>query len=249
VAGIGPTTAGEEGEALVETGHHLLELEGVEPGGGQLDRQREPIQSGDQLLHLVAGVSVRVEVRGRGAGSFDEELDRRIRAVGARQRRDDAHLLAADAEALPAGGDHRDARASGEQLVDESGDGIDDLLAVVEQEHELRVVDHRRDPSGGLDPRAGVDPEAGRHLLDGGVGVGASQLGEDHRRGAVAGQASAHLQQHARLSDPARPDEGDEPVGGAHGEDLADQVLPSDQRGGRDREPGVAHRRRHDATT
>ena len=101
-----------------------------QPGRGQLDGQRQPVQPADDLDH--AGDVVVVEQRSPGGrararsstagppGSRPRSCERqRPRAAG--QRREGAQRLAGDAQRLPAGGEHPHPRARGQDPVDELG--------------------------------------------------------------------------------------------------------------------------------
>ena len=73
-------------------------------------------------------------------------------AAGQRQRRHPPDRLAADAQRFPAGGDQPQLRAAGDQVADEIGDRVDDVLAGVQDQQQLpaaqRVDEGGRQPAG-----------------------------------------------------------------------------------------------------
>ena len=82
---------------------------------------------------------------------MSEQQDR----VGERERCEGVDRLAVESERQLAGAQHAHPRCGGDQAGDEVGDGVDDLLAVVEDEEQVgpaQVIDHRD-----VRPRADVE--------------------------------------------------------------------------------------------
>ncbi|MPM71045.1 hypothetical protein SDC9_118008 [bioreactor metagenome] len=103
----------EQREPLVQPVQQVTDAEGAQPDGGQLDRQRHPVQMGAQLDHLGAVVGADDQVGAGPVGPVDEQPDRlglpdRVQVgagVGHLQRRDDQHLLPGDPQRFPGGRD------------------------------------------------------------------------------------------------------------------------------------------------
>ena len=72
----------QQREAVVEPGRHLGDVVGVQPGGGQLDRQRQAVEAADDLGDQRPLIGVGLERRRHRAGPLDEQLHRRRVAVG-----------------------------------------------------------------------------------------------------------------------------------------------------------------------
>ena len=107
VAGPG----GEQPEAPVEAGGHLVDRHRVQPGGGELDRQRQAVEPGHDVVDGRAFGGRRLEPGPHRPRPLDEqELGRPV--GGERQRRHRAQLLARDAQALAAGREDGDAPGS-----------------------------------------------------------------------------------------------------------------------------------------
>ena len=70
-------------------------------------------------------------------------------AGSGRQRLDRADRLAGYAERLAAGGEDAEPRAAGEERLGEVGGGVDDVLAVVEDEQGVRAAREVVDQAGG----------------------------------------------------------------------------------------------------
>ena len=238
VAGRRARPGGQQLEPSVEPGRHLGDVEGVQPGRRQLDRQRQPVESTHDLGDDRQLVGVGIEAGRHGAGPIDEQLNGRRIVGGRRERRHRAQPLAAHPQALPARRQHRHVRAPGEHCLHEAGDRLEDVLAVVEQQHDLVVGEHGGDPIG--EPHAGatVDGERGRDGIDRRVLARRGQLAHDDRTiGARGPQAGADLDEHPRLAHTARSDQRDETVGIDHRQHVVEQRLAADQRGHRNRQP------------
>ena len=142
----GAGSGGEQGEPVREPFGDLDRRHRRDPGGGELERERHAVEG--RAIGADRGQVVRVEHQPGpdGAGPFGEQLrggvpeHRAGRDVRRRRvQRPDRHLhLVGDGERLPAGGEHRDVGAVTEDVVDERGGRVDDVLAVVDQEQQCR---------------------------------------------------------------------------------------------------------------
>ena len=232
----------EQGEAVVESARDLGQVERVQAGRGQLDGERETVEPAHDLGDALPVGGVGLEARHDGAGPVDEQPDGVIVGVPGRQRRDGEELFAGESQALPAGRDRRDVRATRQQTVDERGDRIEDMLAVVEQQQHVGVAEAVGDAFDAGRPAPGVDAEGGGDGVQRGGGIGGGELAErDRAVRAVGLDAPAGLDQEPGLADPARSDQRHQP--GAIGErgDLGDGGLATDQRGRRRRQPRRAN--------
>ncbi len=199
----------------------------------------------------VRGVDDRVDPRGRAA--VGEQLHRRARqrvlhaGVGGRhpERRDGDDRLAEHAQRLAAGQQHPHLRTGAEQRIDELGDGVEQVLAVVEQQ--------QRRPSGQRLRQPGQDVGRGasrRTVEQGGLaqperpGDGGGdvlaigdcrQVDEPHPVGQLRLQRRADLDGEPGLARAARPDQRHEPGGAQRGPDPGELAAAADEAG----EPGA----------
>ena len=138
------SAAGEEPEGVVEPLQDLPRREYAHPRRRQLQREGEPGQAGADARHRTAVARGQFE-RGRDRpGALDEQPHRRgsgelLRGrepLGVRRRegRDPPLLLAGDLEGLAAGGQDPQDRAARQQGRREAGTGVEEVLAVVEDE-------------------------------------------------------------------------------------------------------------------
>ena len=68
---------GEQPESIAEVVTEILRAHRNHAGGGELDRQRDPVQSLADLCHCSGvGLAVRCERRVHCLSPFDEQLDR-----------------------------------------------------------------------------------------------------------------------------------------------------------------------------
>jgi hypothetical protein len=144
--------AGQEREATLQPRDERCRREDARPRRRQLDRQRQPVEApaegGDG-----GGVGIgQREGRIGGAGTLDEERDRRsLRQdvetgpclVGRQwEGRDGVLLLAGEAEPRPARRQDVQGGAGGEESGEVRG-GLDEMLQVVENQQELAIVQRR----------------------------------------------------------------------------------------------------------
>jgi len=140
--------------------------------------------------------------------------------AGRVERTDGADHLALDGEALPARRQHDGVGGGAQQLVHQAGDGVDDVLAVVEHQQRaparqrLGQPGHRRHPRpvlGGLaDGQRGQD-DLGDHRrrAPAGAPLEAGELDQPRAVGEAVGHPAGRLQGQARLADAPGPGERD----------------------------------------
>ena len=200
--------------------------EDLDPGRGQLDGQREPVEAGADL-----GDGGRVVVGHRkpgldGRGSLDEQghglelrqpLDRgEMLGVGEPEGWNRVLALPVEAEGFPAGGQDPDLLGGRQQLADLAG-GLQHLLEVVQDQEQVlvpKVVDDRLDRRavGGLPKPQGLGY---RGKDQGGVGdrgqgheecpvlrLGQQLGGRPERQPGLAGSPRAGESQKATVAEP-----------------------------------------------
>jgi hypothetical protein len=245
-----PAGAGEQAEAVVEPFGDLAGGQGAGPCRGQLDRQRHAVQAPAQLGHggdrRPVGGPVRV---GRGRPLQEQRHGRRGHdgleigvGLGDRQRRHLVHGLLRQPQRLAAGGQHLDRRTRGEQPLDERGDGVQHVLAVVEQEQQRAGRQQLQDRLLHRTSLLGLHAELGG---DGGndAGLGAHRRQLHHGQGqarAVRDPAGGPTGQ-LRLADATRPDQGDQAASSAEVLDERHVAVAADEL---DRARGRAEPRR-----
>jgi hypothetical protein len=143
-------------QAIVEEPRQPADAEGVDPAGGQFDRERDPVEPAADVGHERRIRIRQLEtVKARG-GALDEQLHRRKRQrLGSRQsgrpgwnreRRQAMQLLAFDQEWLATGGKDMDVGSTFEHFCNRSRDRFNDVLAVVEHKQHLFVLKERDYP-------------------------------------------------------------------------------------------------------
>ena len=208
--------ATERVEAGVEAGAELGRTEQGQAGGGELEREREPVElgadagdgggvAGRQPERRVGRARVRDQQRDRGhLGEPDRVGDR---GVGKLERPEPDHALAAHAQRRLAGDEH--ARA-------EPGDvdgRIDDLLEVVEDQQHLATAEVALDERVVRQPERAADRRRSRPRPS------PTDFELDHEAAVleVGADGVGHGQREPGLADAARPDEGDDAALGAAG--------------------------------
>jgi hypothetical protein len=134
---VGAAPAGQQLQVVGEAGEQAVHTERGDPGRGQLDGQRHPVQPGTQPADLGALVG---EVRVGGLGPVQEQCLglRAQRAAGVRrdqgQRRHPDGALAGHSEPFPAGGQHGQLRTPGQQPLGQRRGRVQQVLAVVQHQ-------------------------------------------------------------------------------------------------------------------
>ncbi|BFO20959.1 hypothetical protein SHKM778_73470 [Streptomyces sp. KM77-8] len=234
-----------------------------QPGGGEFDGERESVEAAADLRagRRRIGVGVGAEA-GAGGGSAVGEQTQRDRFG---QRLDRAEQLAAHTERFAAGGEDGEPGAAFQQRLDEVGGGLDDMLAVVQdQQHAARaavfgeafhgvgvpVGDGPHALGSGAVQHGLAGADGGEDGLRDGVGVvDRGEFGQPHPVGHGLPYGLGGLLGQPGLARAAGPEQGDEPGGGEVRADGLDVGLPADERGqpgpqiaGRRRRPGCGRR-------
>ncbi len=247
-----PAAPGEQAEGVVEAVEDLRDGEHVNPGRRQLEGERDAGEAGADAGDGVGILRRQREGGGDGPRPGHEELHRRgtgefvhggqVIRVRGHQRRDAILALARDLQPLAAGGEDAQGGAGGEQVVGEGGAGVDQVLAVVE--------DEERGPGGeeggqGRQHRAArsfPQAEGGGHGDRDARGIGDRRefdKPEALREG--GSEVGCKLQGEAGLAAAADTGEGEQPLIGVQ-EQIAQRGefgRATDQRGARCRQPGA----------
>ena len=183
----------EQRQALLESCEQRLGVEHLHPGGGQLDRERQPVEApadlgGDRVVDLHVG-----------DGPLTEELH------GGRlgQRTQRVLALRRDPQRLATGHEQLSARARSHERCDIAG-GVDDLLEVVEHEQRPPVAEERGRVALGAD-RARDRGEDERRIAK------RRQVDEPDAVGERVPRLARRREREASLPDPAGTRERDDP--------------------------------------
>ena len=138
--GRAAVAAAQQGEPVVEPPVDVLDRHHPHLGGGQLDRQRQPVEPAHDAAHGVVVEGVRRGARrgraartGRAAASSASWPSGKTRSAA----------IASGARVVVT---TRSRRQDGDQERDQVGDRLDDVLAVVEDEQGRRPVERLGDP-------------------------------------------------------------------------------------------------------
>ena len=144
--------------AVVESGEHLGERQPAGARRGELDGQRQSVEAPAQFDRQVDLVVA--DWHPDVLTAFDEQLDRRARARvvargGERQRSEREDRFSGQVERRAAGSDDGQLTAGTEHLLDRTGSGVEQTLAVVDHEQ------HRPIGRGGEERIERVEAELG----------------------------------------------------------------------------------------
>ncbi len=213
-------TAGEQRGLVVEPGDELGERERPQPGGGQLDGERDAVEP---VADAVDGRPWRGDgSTGGGTGALGEER----RGVVAAQPGDPPDLFASNLQRLPAGGEDPSGGARPEQPAHEYSDVVEQVLAVVEHEEKGRRPHQVGDAAHGGEVRTqGLADGGGDQTALGHVG----QLDDRHHVDVVG--PSGGLERQAGLAGPAGARHRHQTVDVQLLEQVAELALPTHEGG------------------
>ena len=209
----------EQAEAVVEAPGDLGDRQRLDPGGGQLDGQGQAVEGAADRLHGGGGVAVEGEAPPGPGRPVGEQGHR----VGQRQRLQGVDGLAVDPQRGLAGGQDPQRRGAVQQPGGQVDDPVEDVLAVVQDEHGLGRGQAAE--QGLLTP--GESQGLGHQPRDRGGGVG--HLQPDQPDAAARAQPAHGLQGGAGLADSGRPDQGDQAAGVEQPADAVQVLGPADQ--------------------
>ncbi|OLT06129.1 hypothetical protein BJF90_18340 [Pseudonocardia sp. CNS-004] len=233
--------AAQQREPRVEAGGHLGRAHHPQLGGGQLDRERQPVQATADLDDGRGVRPVEREAGGCGGGPVEQQVHRRHPGDGVRVGRrgwrdregsERAQVLPGDAEGLAARRQHGHARAAAADRLDRLGRGLDEVFAVVEHQQQPLGAQELHQPAGPVEPRPLADGQRGADRVDDrGRVADRRELDEPRAVGEPGGRGARRVQRQHRLPDPADPDDGHDP-GVAHGgHEVLGITLAPDQDG------------------
>jgi hypothetical protein len=136
---VGARSAGQQPQLVGEPPGETVEAERRQAGGGQLDRQREAVELPADLGDSATLRRVHRPAHRRGPVQEQGDRIRPTAVLGERERRDHEGPLERDHQPGSAGGQHAQARAAGEQALDERGHPVAEVLAVVQHQQRMAV--------------------------------------------------------------------------------------------------------------
>ena len=187
-------------DLLLQEAVDLGRLVRPDPGGGQLDGQRQAVEVGDERPHGVV-VGGRVEVLPHRRRPLEEQGDGVLVGQGGQVEQ----VLVGDPEPLSAGDEHRGLRAAVPQRVGHRGGVGQDVVAAVEH-HEgpplAQRADHRVERRAAVGDRGPeqVGQPAGHPVDAGRPGRERGQRAEPHPAGPVVAVVAGELHGEAALA-------------------------------------------------
>jgi hypothetical protein len=245
-------TGREQREPVVEPVEQLLRREHREPGGGQLQRERDPVEAASDRRQCRGVLPSEHEARGRRRGALLEQGDRgagaqrgqlgvvRVRRdiPGLRERIERHPRLAVRSERVPARGQHPQPWARAGERLGERRDGVEDVLAVVEDEQ------HRAAGERGAQGRQQLvvvlveDAEGLGDVPDDLDGGKPGELGDDDAVREPLADPRRRLQRQPGLARAARAQQRDDRGALQRRRQPPHVRVPSDEAGDRHRDGG-----------
>ena len=239
MAAIGPSSDGEQSEPVSQVRSELADRGPGQPRGGQLDGERQAVQSGTQRGDRL---DVRVPRRGRRvrrAGPVQEQPDGGSAKTAHRERPDLPYVLTVNLEPLAAGRQEGDVAGLFQQPLGEDGGSLRDVLTVVQDEQQVPVGQLLDKLIVEALERPFAEPGRGGQCPDHGVRLGhRGQVAEaDSVAVAVAGPFG-HFQRQTGLAHTPRPVQGDQPRPVQPRRDGHEILVPADEASHRQRQRG-----------
>ena len=233
---------GEETEPVVQPGADLIHGKQLHARRGQLDRQRNAVETPTDLSDDRAVLRIEREARLRRARPIHEEMDgiRRLERLpvvpgfrpGSRERAHRKEPLPVDAQPFSAGCQDLQSRRSREQRLAQLRAGGKDVLAVVEDEQGIPGREMRREAFPQRPARLFLDPQSrGDGDLDSGCILDRREIDEPDAVGVASKPPLGELECYPRLSASADPGEREDPVLLQEPGALAQLPLAADEAG------------------
>ncbi len=217
----GAGASGEQAESFVDPVEDLAGGHHRDPGGGELECERDAVEMVAELRNRRRVVRGDGEARSRRCGALREDahgvgvgdLHRVARRVRHRERPERDGDFAVHAQRLATRDEHPHAGTRLERVGRELRGGFGQVFAVVEDQEELTRAQERGDALAQRLTRDGRDAERGRDdLHERGGAVGGGELAEPCPLREALGQIARDVQAEGRLADAAGPGHGDEPA-------------------------------------
>ena len=238
VAGVGVGSPGlEQVERAVEPGVEVADRERAHPSGRQLEGEGQPVEPPGDVGHEGRVPQIDLQIGLAPAGVGQERVDRghaggHARALLGHRQRPDAHeVLGGQTEGLAGRGEQGHPGAGVHQGGAQVAHGGEHVLAVVEDEQGVGLGE-RVAGSGHEVVAAGAQAECGGDGGGDATSVGDRGQLDQHDRAARVGEVGGRFQRQPGLADAARPDDGDEALGGGPPAQERELVLAADERGG-----------------
>ena len=201
----GPVPERQQPEPVGHPHPDLVDGERADPGSGQLDRQRDPVEGTAKFRDGAGVFRGERETWGSSQRPFGKKLDSipwRRAGGGNGQRGHRPHRLTGDPQRLATGGQQPQLSRARQQPLAQPGAGVEQVLAVVEREQQpaqtQRVGQRVEQRAAALLRHTRGGRDAGGHQ----VRVG--QVGQVHIAGPV-GKLGGHRGEHAQRQ-PGLPD-------------------------------------------
>ena len=185
----------------------LVEAHRAQPSRRHLDRQRESIDGVDDPVD-----HCHIDVRRHRAGEPPPAARsrNRLRAAGAVERRDRPHPLAGTPSRSGSSRGCALDRAHPSDRLDDGGDGVDQVLAVVQHDEDVELAEGRSAAAGSR-LAVGSDPTAWSKAGPTASGSTIAARSTNAEPSRPAGEVGRHLDGEPRLADAARTDQRHQP--------------------------------------
>lgn len=197
----GPPATAQDVEGLLQGAEQPGKAQRQRAGGGQLERERQPVQASAELRD--ESLLARFVEHGRcgGPDPVGQQLGGRRR----RKRLDADHVLPVDVQRFPAGEQQVHRRRTRCDRLDETGHLVGDVLAVVEHD---QLVTHGEDLDDPVGERGSCGIGEGQGSRDRWLHLrrpAVAQLDEEHAVVVPVGHRRGDMGGQARLADSAGP--------------------------------------------
>jgi hypothetical protein len=230
VPGLGIPRPGEQVQPGIDPVQQLRGRKHPQPRGGQLQRQRQPVQP----LTQPAQDRRLVHRHARRRGTLAQQRDR----ITGRQRRHREHVLGRQLQPLPAGSQHHQPVTGGQQPGHHVGHLRQQMLGVIQHDQHpasLKPGRHRALQAGSLVfPHAQHLRDRAQHLV---AAADRRQPGPPQPVRELIPQPGRGLHRQPGLADPPGAGQRHQPAPrpGQHGAQPPDILIPADQSRGRHR--------------
>jgi hypothetical protein len=234
-----PPDTFQEAEPFIETAGDLGDVDGLRPRRGQLEGERDAVESPADLDHRRCVLFRQLDGGIRSARPFEEQchgrhvleiLERNTVEIVDGQRCDRPHVFTHHGERFATRGDDRDARRSVQDPLGDVGDRLDQVFAVVQQQQGVASAQHVDDRILDRHAEAGVDPQHPGERSERCIAVAdGHQLDEMDAIGEPRRNGPGELQSERRLPDSCTSHQGDQPRLDHLLDEFCEQFVAPDQ--------------------